>query len=248
MIRRWLSTASTVDALDATSRYLVTQFSIINVFASTTSFDHIEKLSNVDFAEKASTIFGDYLEIIHAITVEERERAALRELGLKSPNANLACFATRLWNARHRTRILSRQLFCDEQLKREFDRVVEIYHYSGLIYAYQALAEPSDTAQYIPRLLSSLLTELTLISTTGPFAEDLAWPLFICGTVCRHLKDEQLLLERLMKEEMESTGFWNCQEALKFLQKFWSAEGAGGETWIEFARRYSKQEREFLAL
>lgn len=249
MIKRWLSTPSRIDLLDTTSRYLVTQFSIVNVFASTTSFGNIEELSKIDLEEKGSTIFGDYMQTIHAITVKERERAALRHLGFAMGRADLASFAKRLENARKISKDLNGRLsLCTEQQEKDFNRVVDIYHHSGLIYAYQALAEPVDATECIPQLLASLISDLILISTSGPFAQDLAWPLFICGTACRHLKDEQHLIERLMREEMESTGFWNCQEALNFLRMFWSTEDVKGQTWIDFARQYCKHGREFLAL
>jgi hypothetical protein len=205
MIRRWLSNPSTMGMLvDTTSRYLVTQFSIINVFASTTSFGKIEKLSNIDFAEKDSTIFSDYLEIIHAITVEEPERASLRDLGVAMRRVDLTLVAAKLEDGCGKTRNLTQQLcICTEQLKRDFDQVIAIYHHSGLMDAYQALREPSDASECITKLLKFLLDKLVLIPTSGPLAQDLSWPLFICGTTCRHLEDEQRLLERLIKEEME---------------------------------------------
>ena len=238
-----------MEKLDTTSRYLVTQFSIINVFASTTSFNHIEQLSNIDFEEKESTIFSDYLEKIHAITVEERKRASLRDLGVVVGKVDLTLVATNLEDACDNTRNLTHQLrICTEQLKRDFDRVIDIYNQSGLIYAYQALGEPGDATECIAKLLKALLDELILIPTGGPFAQDLPWPLFICGTACRHLENEQRLLERLMKEVMDSTGFSHCQEALNFLKAYWSSENIEGETWIDFARRHSKRRREFLAL
>ena len=247
MIQRWLSTACPMDLLDTTSQFIITQFSILNVFASTSTFGNIDEVSDIESVKEEPTIFSDYLETIHAITTEERKWAALREVGGTLVGADLKFLATRLENARNMTRSLSRHLyFSTELLKRDFDRIVDIYHHSGLIYAYQALAKTSDAAICIPPLLDSLIQDLTLISTSGHFAQDLAWPLFISGTACRHLKDKQRLLKRLLQECMKSTGFSNCQGVLKFLHVFWSESEVEGDNWIGYARSYAKLGQEFL--
>jgi hypothetical protein len=248
VIQRWLSSASSMDSLDATSRYIVTQFSMVNVFASTTCFNAVEEIPRIELAEKDPAIFIDYLETIHDITVEERRRAALHGSSVPLSTVDLKAFEARLENARNLTRSLSRGLYLStEQLKRDFDRVVDIYHNAGLIYAYQALARPVFGAVRIPPLLEKLTCDLTLTSASGRFAQDLAWPLFIAGTACRHHEDAQNFIERWMLESMKSTGFSNCQEALKFLQVFWSST-VEDDNWIGFARNYAKQGNEFIVL
>jgi hypothetical protein len=222
---------------------------MVNVFASTTCFNVVEEIPRIELAEKDPAIFIDYLETIHDITVEERRRATLHESGVPLSTVDLKAFETRLENARNFTRSLSRGLYLStEQLKRDFDRVVDIYHNAGLIYAYQALARPHFAAIRIPPLLERLTCDLTLTSASGRFAQDLAWPLFIAGTACCHHEDAQHFIERWMLESMKSTGFSNCQEALKFLQVFWSASTMEDDNWIGFARNYAKQGNEFIVL
>lgn len=247
VIQKWLSIASSIDLLDSTSRFFIKEFGVLNVFAATSNFGDIVEFSDIKFAEDEPTIFSHYLETIHAITIEERKRAALRETGSILTAVDLNSFTSRLENARTMTRSLSRHLyFCTEQLRRDFDRVVDICHRSGLIYAYQALAEPDDAELCIRQLLCTLIRDLKLISPNGHFAQDLAWPLFISGSACRHLKDEQLLIKQFLRESMKSTGFSNCQEALKFLQVFWSEKHVEGDNWIGFARSYARRGQEFL--
>jgi len=249
VIRRWLSTPSLMGLLDATSRYIVTQFSMVNVFASTTCFSDVEEIPRIELVEKEPAIFNDYLESIHDITVEERNRAKSRGTGSVLSPVDLRAFEKRLENARDLTRSLSRELYLStEQLKRDFDRVVDIYHSAGLIYVCQALAEPKSATMHIPQYLEVLIRDLTLTSASGRFAQDLAWPLFIAGTACRHLGDAQCFIQRWMLESMKSTGFLNCQEALKFLQVFWSTDDVEDDNWIGFARNYAKQGNEFIVL
>jgi len=247
MIRRWFPTGSPLHLLDTTSRFVITEFSILNIFASTSNFGDMEETLDIESIKEEPTIFSDYLETIHAITIEERKRATLRGQRLTLPSIDLKAVETGLENARSMTRSLIQHLyFCTEQLKRNFNQVVDIYHHSGLIYAYQALAEPSDAATCVPKILTCLLRDLRLVSTSGHFAQDLAWPLFIAGTACIHLEDEQRLIRRFLQETMESTGFSSCQGALKFLQVFWSEKNVEGDNWIQFARTYAGEGHAFL--
>ena len=236
VIQRLLPEPATIRPIDSTSSFLVEEFFTIDVFASTSSFGEAYDHSALGPREEGM-IFNDYLQVIHDVTNAERRRLPL----------DLCDLERRLEEARVCTLRFSHHFGSGTvHLRRDFEKVVHIYHFAGLVYTYQALMEPEAAATRIAPLVDGLFENLRLMPANGAMAQNLAWPLFIAGTESCLQVGRQKWVEMVMIESMQSTGFSSCQQALDFLRLFWAQESGRTRNWISFAKAYGAEGRTFL--
>jgi Fungal specific transcription factor domain len=247
MIQRWLLTPSRLDMSDSDSRFLIKETFTINVFAATSSFSDDEEALAFEDADD-HTLFSGFMTVIHDITRTERKIAA------KTINfaPDLPLLERRLEEARLSTRQLAAnyEKLREKGTRLDFDRVVDIFHHAGVIYAYQALAMPETARRGKAPHFDSLLKILHLLPASGLFAQDLAWPLFIASTECREREHERQWLQQKMEDSADATGFASCHEAWDFLQKWWDSEEDARYyvSWIGFARARAARGHTFLVI
>lgn len=245
MIQSWLLTPSRFDMGDADNKFLIKETFTINVFAASSSFTDDEEALAFEDADE-HTLFSGFMTAIHEITRHERRIAS----GKAKVLPELPLLEQRLDHARTSTQQLaaSYDKLQPKAIRLNFDRVVDIYHHAGIVYAYQALAAPEIARQAIDPQLDLLLEALHLLPASGLFAQDLAWPLFIASTECRDRKTEQQWLQQKMEDSAEATGFESCYQAWEFLQKWWDQDEDAScyASWIGYARARAKRGHTFL--
>ena len=247
MIQRWLLSPSRIDMTDTDSKFLIKETFTIDVFAATSSFSPEDEGLAYEDADD-HTLFSGFMTVIQLITRTER-KIAFGLLDMDFP-PDLPDIEQRLEDARVSTHQLASNYdrLVPEDVRQDFDRVVDIYHYAGIIYAYQALANPAIAKITIAPHLDTLLYTLHRLPASGLFAQDLAWPLFIASTECRDRIQERAWLQRKMEDSADATGFASCHQAWQFLRKWWAkAEDARlYASWIGFARARAGRGHNFL--
>jgi Fungal specific transcription factor domain len=252
------------------SSFLLQQFFIADVFASTTTFadDDIEGTALDD----TSDIFHQYLKAIQMITRLERQNFKQTQpegIVMISPSDILEGFE----QARARAYALSRQLKFPTLAERySFNRIVNVFHHAGLIYAYRALfcsiSSLSSSQKYVETeskisyFKGLLFEDINAIRLDKPdFAQDLVWPLFIAGTEAKE-EHQQILVIKKLEQAMHRTGFSNCRHALSFLRAYWASQietipssfepfpsqesSDFSSGWITFAREWTKNGNKLL--
>lgn len=244
MIQSWLLTPSRLDMDDADNKFLLKETFTINAFVATSSFADEEDA--LVFDDSDETLFGGFMTAIHDITRYER----LVATGRAVLPPDLPSLEARLERARISTQQLAATYdkLRPKAIRLDFDRVVDIYHNAGIIYAYQALAASEIAQMSIGPRLDLLLEALHLLPASGLFAQDLAWPLFIASTECRHRKHERQWLQQKMEDSAVATGFGSCHQAWDFLQKWWDQDEDASRypSWIGYARARAERGHTFL--
>lgn len=228
----------TLTKLDSTTQFLIQEAFAFDVFACTTIVLEPDPLpNNMLSLVDNRTIFMDYLQLLQRVTATERHRAAELCQGIIADPIDILDLETRFEGSRTRTLRLSQHLpFVSTSLHEDFEHVVEIYHYAGLIYTYQSLVPFPENREHILCCLPSLFGSLVHIADSAFLAQDLVWPLFIAGTESHGNTLRQDWLRDKMATAMRNTGYSMCIRALEFLDRFWGAKGGARMTWVEFAR------------
>jgi hypothetical protein len=244
IIQSWLLTPSRLDMDDTDNKFLLKETFTINAFAATSSFADEEDA--LVFDDSDESLFGGFMTAIHDVTRYERLMAS----GRADFPTDLLFLEARLKSARASTQQLAANYdkLRPKAVRLDFDQVVNIYHYAGIIYAYQALAAPELAQRCIRPRLNLLLKALHLLPASGLFAQDLAWPLFIASTECRHLTHERQWLQQKMEDSADATGFASCHQAWQFLQKWWDLDEDASQysSWIGYARARAERGHTFL--
>jgi hypothetical protein len=244
MIQSWLLTPSRLDVNDADNKFLLKETFTINAFAATSSFADEEDAPVFDDSDE--TLFGGFMTAIHDITRYERRIS----LGKATFLPELPFLEARLETARASTQRLAANYdkLQPKAIRLDFDRVVDIYHHAGIIYAYQALATPESAQPAIGLRLDLLVEALHLLPASGLFAQDLVWPLFIASTECRYREHERRWLQQKMEDSADATGFGSCHQAWEFLRKWWDQDEDASRysTWIGYARARAERGHTFL--
>lgn len=234
---------------DQTSSFLLSQFFVIDVLASTTTFSNDDAK---DFEMPINTptsgreeLFEDFLKVMHQITRWERQLSNPERTPPSIPPPE--AIQTRFESARQRTARASTafaSVLTVEQ-KDDFNHLINVYHHSGLLYAWRSLYNFPSTNPLITTSKQELYRSLHSIKDQKRFAVDLVYPLFILGTESVGDVNTQQYVQWRMKEAMAVTGFSNCLAALAFLDAYWSEAGVE-ESWVSFARKYGDQGHQFL--
>src|SRR5262249_18304627 len=148
---------------------------------------------------------------------------------------------------RNRSLHFSRSLeFGSTGLLNDFLVLIDIFHFAGLLYSFQALLSQDEFAPTRQAFVSCVVRTIGQIKISDAFQHDLVWPLFLVGAESRNNREAQGFVETKLLEAMQSTGFSNCRPALEFLQRFWNTDPALVTNWMQFARQESKQGSNFL--
>ncbi|OAL24490.1 hypothetical protein AYO20_10648 [Fonsecaea nubica] len=248
--QRWTDPNLTATDLDETCRFLVKEAFVYDVFGSSTTFDADGQIPGTVLTEADAHVFTDWLQLVQEVTCAERRRHHNASPSQVPPDlANMRILQDRFDYARNRTLEFSKSLeFGTPGLNSDFVVLVDIFHYAGLAYSFQALLDPQDFAPVIETCISGVMTKIAEIQNKEAYQHDLVWPLFVVGTQSRLNKNTQAFADAKLLEVMQSTGFSNCYPALEFLRRFWRSDPHVVVDWMQFARQEASQGLNFLVI
>ncbi len=89
---------------------------------------------------------------------------------------------------------------------------------------------------------------LRCIKDIEPFAQELAWPVFVAGMECCGRLDEQAVVEDRMEEIMRINGPLDRRRMMEFLRGWWriEEEERSRRSWIDLAREKARDGDSFL--
>ncbi|KEF59935.1 uncharacterized protein A1O9_04783 [Exophiala aquamarina CBS 119918] len=241
-----------VNALATTNRqnnrlfqFLRNQLSIYDILACTTSFDptstHDIILPEVN---PATIIFSDFLYLLHDVTATSRQDSGAQSSGgrMSSPKAARSLFGL----ARGSTLMLAGSLgLPNNERRRDFIRLVDIYHHAGLLYTYRLLFKNVVTSIEVEASTRALLERFDQLEDIHSCMQNLPWPALIAGIESYGNADRMAFTERLYEKIARDMGFKHYLEVLHFLQVLWSREDAD---WVMLANQYRLQGRGIVAV
>ncbi|ETI22601.1 hypothetical protein G647_06677 [Cladophialophora carrionii CBS 160.54] len=251
--KRWTAPDLASTILDETCRFLLKEAFVYDVFGSSTTFGDDDQIPSSVLTEQEASVFTDWLQLIQDVTRTERRRNDNR-FSVKEGSAALAnmhVLQEKFEYARDRSRTFSMCFdFGTPGPHHDFNVLIDIFHYAGLAYSFQALLNPLDHAVQVSLQdhVTAVTTAIGQIRNKEAYQHDLVWPLFVVGTQSRHNKDTQVFAETRLLEVMNSTGFSNCYPALEFLRRFWATDPLVVTDWMQFARQESEQGKHFLVI
>ncbi|EXJ58423.1 hypothetical protein A1O7_05848 [Cladophialophora yegresii CBS 114405] len=251
--KRWTATDLASTILDDTCRFLLKEAFVYDVFGSSTTFGDNDQIPSSVLTKQEANVFTDWLQLIQDVTRAERRRNdnpfSAEEASVAL--ANMQGLQEKFEYARDRSRTFSRRFdFGTPGPHNDFTVLIDIFHYAGLAYSFQALLNTLDHAVQasLQDHVTGVITAMGQIRNKDAYQHDLVWPLFVVGTQSRHNKDTQDFAETKLLEVMNSTGFSNCYPALEFLRRFWATDPLVVADWMQFARQESRQGKHFLVI
>ncbi|OQU95275.1 Fungal specific transcription factor domain-containing protein [Cladophialophora immunda] len=247
---RWTAPQLATTVLDDTCRFLIKEAFVYDVFGSSTTFEDDEQIPGSVLTEQDAHVFTDWLQLVQEVTCAERQRHRNASPGQAPLDlANMRVLQEKFDYARNRSLEFSKSLdFGTPGLHSDFAVLVDIFHYAGLAYSFQALLDPRDFAPAIETCVSGVITKIAEIQNKEAYQHDLVWPLFVVGTQSRLNKNTQAFADAKLLEVMKSTGFSNCVPALEFLRRFWKSDPNVAVDWMQFARQESRRGLTFLVI
>ncbi|KAB8232391.1 Zn(II)2Cys6 transcription factor [Aspergillus alliaceus] len=107
--------------------------------------------------------------------------------------------------------------FQDQDARHDFEHLTHMYYHASLIYSHRVLSDYASSEEY--------------------FAQDLVWLLFVCGTECRGLPDQQDIIVRALLGVIHISGNLDRRRVLSFLRMYWQLDLVDREvSWIHVAR------------
>ena len=237
-------------ALDPTYRFLVKEAFVYDVFGSSTTFDTDGEISGSVLSDDDCGAFTEWLQVVQEVTIAERCRNDNSRRDECSQNlGDMRVLQDRFDRVRNSSLHHGRTMnFKSATLQADFNLLVDIFHFAGLLYSYQALLGHDDHAAARAACVSGVVNSIGQIQNMNAFQHDLVWPLFLIGAESRHHPETQKFAETKLIEAMDSTGFSTCYPALKFLQRFWATDPSVATNWVHFARQESKRGLNFLVI
>lgn len=249
----WAQNATTSSTPGSTRTFLMQEFFAINAVTDITSFASTpSSMFEIDLVppDDNEAIFMGFLRVIRSIT--QNNRCQLAHSSLNRP-LDLHTLRAKLHAAQSHARSCRQSLAIRTlQAKRDFDHVINTFHYSTLLYGYQMLPRSHSTSSLIIEASEELFFSLRDIRDMHPFAQEMAWPVFILGTDCppSNVAGARQCVEDRMAEIMLINGPLQRREMMDFLKEWWKLcpDEREAITWIEFARGRANQGHTFLVL
>ncbi|KAK5274038.1 hypothetical protein LTR96_000638 [Exophiala xenobiotica] len=249
--RRWTSSHHPRPMLEYGFKFLIKEAFVYDVFGSSTTFDNEDQIPNsVLTDEEDPPLFGHWLQLVQEVTIVERRRHANMPADqYLMHSADMKLLQSRFHEATSSSLHISRGLDFESQgLQSDIVKLLNIYHEAGLLYSYQALLGPKDSALARDSCVESIINSVRYIENLIAFQHDLVWPLFLVGTESRNRRSRQKFAESGILEAMRSTAFSNCRPALEFLRRFWTTDQLVVMDWIQFGRQESQRGLNFLVI
>ena len=231
--------------------FLRNQLSILDILACTTNFDRdFENGVILPEVTGNEVIFGEYLAVIHSVTIEAR-MAQNPTSAVTAPSALRSIHASQSLResfglARGSTLLAAGSFrFDPEWRKRDFIRLVDVYHHAGLLHSYRALdlADPGSLeVQYSIKMLMEVLDGFEKYIAC---VQNLPWPVFILGTESYGNTTRQAFVRSHYQMIIEEMGSSHFATVLQFLEEFWAGENSD---WATRAREWETRGVRILAV
>ncbi|OQV08174.1 Fungal specific transcription factor domain-containing protein [Cladophialophora immunda] len=250
IVKRWTSPGCTTAPKDRTSRFLMKEVFVYDVFASSTNFEDDAEHPDYALHDSDYGFFLSWLHLILQITqAERRHYSHSRDGGQGSCLHDVGLIRDRFKHAREQSLTHSKRLPpMARDMMDDLTALIDVYHSVGLVYAFQAFPDGCHTTSTRLALTESAAEMIRRIVNCRAFQHDLLWPLFILGTESREQLHLQSFVEARLLEVMGATGFGNGYAALEFLRKFWQTEPSSVPNWMRFARLQSQRGFRFLVI
>jgi hypothetical protein len=246
-----------VNALATTNRenndlfnFLRNQLSIYDILACTTSFNPMSTGEAIMPApDHQDIIFSEYLAILHRVTVLSRQVSHSSASGSSSPAERAISPAevrSRFELARGSTLMAAGWLELPRnQRRRDFIRIVDIYHHSALLYTYRCIFPGKIDPADVNASTTALFERLGQLEERSSCMQNLPWPVFIAGTECCGQPERQMFIAKLYEDIARDMGFKHYLEILHFLKDLWSSESGD---WLHLARAYGLNGQQIVAV
>lgn len=250
--RRWTTPNQATPPLDPSLRFLIKEAFVYDVFASSTTFHQGDSIPSSIVSDHDRNIFSDWLEIIQDVTRTERclhddPNSAQVSHHLRDANFLRDRFEYARASSLHYSHLV--QLHSGApSLRSDLAQLIDIFHYAGLLYSFQALLGLDHSGPARQELVQRTVLSIDQIRECNAFQHDFVWPLFIIGTESRGSPDLQQFVESRVQTAMRSTGFSNCEPSLLFLKRFWQTLPETTVDWLQFGRQEADRGFTFLVI
>ncbi|KAL7787797.1 fungal-specific transcription factor domain-containing protein [Trichoderma ceciliae] len=208
--------------------FLRNQLAIHDVLGSATSFDLTDVAETVLPTPNSGShvLFSEYLSFLHQITLASRRSMAVNEdidVSLWPESFTAIQVQSRFEQARGQTLMIAGKLqMSPPGVRRDFIRLVDIYHHTAVVYAYRCLgyATPSNF-DWLASVMK-LFDQLDQIENISLCVQNLPWPIFIAGTECHGDAERQRKVATILDTTIKMTGFNQYETIRSFLNAFWS--------------------------
>jgi hypothetical protein len=246
-----------VNALATTNRktsalfnFLRNQLSIYDILACTTTFGPMSTVEVILPApDQSNLIFSEFLSHLHRVTIWSRQRHQTETMGnFHLANVPITSVDARAGfeQARGATLIAAGLLDLPKDARRrDFIRIVDIYHHAALLYTYRVLFCGQVEPVEINASALVLFERLGQLEDKATCLQNLPWPVFIAGTECRDDPEKQAFVAKTYTDIAHDMGFKYYIGILHFLQDFWSNRLTN---WTELARSYEANGRKIVAV
>lgn len=230
--------------------FLRNQLSIYDILACTTIFGPMSTIEVIlPASEHSNLIFSEFLSLLHRVTIWSRRRQEQESAGnssLADVPINSADARAGFEQARGSTLMAAGLLeLSKDARRRDFIRIVDIYHHAALLYTYRVLLfgqiEPSEV--HASSLI--LFERLNQLEDKRTCMQNLPWPVFIAGTECCEDPERQAFVAKLYEDIAQDMGFKYYLGILHFLQDLWSRRLTN---WTDLARRYEANGKKIVAV
>ncbi|EXJ63875.1 hypothetical protein A1O7_00210 [Cladophialophora yegresii CBS 114405] len=246
-----------VNALATTNRetnalfnFLRNQLAIYDILACTTIFGAMSTVEVILPApDHSNLIFSEFLSLLHKVTIWSRQRHEKQFSGQFSlidvPITSVDVRAG-FEQARGSTLMAAGILALPRDARRrDFVRIVDIYHHAALLYTYRVLLCSHVEQTEINAAAMLLFERLDQLEDKPSCMQNLPWPVFIAGTECREDPARQAFVAKLYEDIAQDMGFKYYIGILHFLQDLWSNRLTD---WTDLARRYEANGKKIVAV
>ncbi|KAF5860199.1 hypothetical protein ETB97_001842 [Aspergillus alliaceus] len=220
---------------DIADDFLRYEYYFTAVFNGLTTFDATYDILDDVPKDERIAVFRDFVQIIHSVTRAERLKFT------RDSNGSAVCvgdITRELEAARCRTLAQIQTIqFQDQDARHDFEHLTHMYYHASLIYSHRVLSDYASSEGSILASRDAILDHLSHFMERVYFAQDLVWPLFVCGTECRGLPDQQDIIVRALLGVIHISGNLDRCRVLSFLRMYWQLDLVDREvSWIHVAR------------
>lgn len=222
--------------------FLRMQFSIYDVLLSTTTHIQLKIEDNIlpELCDSDS-MFAEYLMLIHQVS-SFAKNAGTKE----SERPRTEVVRARFETARGLSLMAAGRLGAmDRHTRCILIWLMDIYHVSGLLFAYHSAYAVPDSIIEVKALEKELFEKIAHYTANAGRMPAISWPLFIAGTVCHKIKERESLVMEWCEKLVAETGFRYYRVVESFLQDLWLLDD---QNWQKMAEDWEGMGKPILAI
>lgn len=226
--------------------FLRNQLAIHEVLGSATSFDLIDVAETVLPTPNSGdhVLFSEYLSFLHQITLASRRSMVINGDIVANENIDVSLWPetftaieiqSRFEQARGQTLMIAGKLQMNPPVvRRDFIRLVDIYHHTAVVYAYRCLGYATPNNYDWLASVMKLFDQMDQIENLSLCIQNLPWAIFIAGTECHGDAERQHKVATILDTTIKITGFHQYETIRSFLHEFWRGPEPN---WLPVAQR-----------